>query len=405
MTDLLDIRHDSPRLRLLTTVSLMALAATLYGTRQVAAQQPDSDPKLWVSLGWHTDSVYDSNDSFALPASGLIAPEGLTGPLEQGLNLSRENGVDGKLTFQPHGTDWVLSASVQYGRSHGKGSFSQTKALPTTSFVTFHTTIPTYPFPYHRTLTKPLKQSTRSINGETVSAETHLLLDFEAGKDVGLGLFGQGGTSTIGAGVRFAQFTSALNTAEFHAKTGFHFGHFQYTIPTIAPFPSGIQIVPWYKEGYQQMWQSLAGSSQSTHDFTGAGPSVYWDVSTPLIGNPERGGQLLLDWGVNAAILFGKQKNTAQHQTSGNNNCYGRHCSGPTVRYQTAGHTTSTRRVTVPNVGGFMGVSYRVQDFRFSAGYRGDYFFNAISTSFAGAKSEDRAFFGPFAKVSVAIGD
>ncbi len=38
-----------------------------------------------------------------------------------------------------------------------------------------------------------------------------LVLDFQAGKDVGLGLFGARGSSIVSLGVRFAQFTSTSN--------------------------------------------------------------------------------------------------------------------------------------------------------------------------------------------------
>ena len=44
--------------------------------------------------------------------------------------------------------------------------------------------------------------------------ESHLILDFQAGKDVGLGMFGiKDGSSTVNVGVRIAQFQSKSNIA------------------------------------------------------------------------------------------------------------------------------------------------------------------------------------------------
>ena len=43
---------------------------------------------------------------------------------------------------------------------------------------------------------------------QTDFRESHAILDFQAGKDVGFGLFGAHGSSVVSAGVRFAQFTT-----------------------------------------------------------------------------------------------------------------------------------------------------------------------------------------------------
>ncbi len=40
--------------------------------------------------------------------------------------------------------------------------------------------------------------------------------------------------------------------------------------------------------------------------FLGIGPSVSWSGDISVIGNEE--GAVTVDWGVNAAILFGRQK-------------------------------------------------------------------------------------------------
>ncbi len=58
----------------------------------------------------------------------------------------------------------------------------------------------------------------------------------------------------------------------------------------------------------------------------------------------------------------------------------------------------------VPNVGGFAGFTFRLQDFKVSAGYRADFFFGAMDGGVDTAKKENVGFYGPFATVSVGLG-
>jgi hypothetical protein len=65
---------------------------------------------------------------------------------------------------------------------------------------------------------------------------------------------------------------------------------------------------------------------------------------------------------------------------------------------------TRVRSVIVPNVGGFAGLSFRVQNFKVSAGYRADLFFNAMDGGIDAHKSENVGFYGPFAMISIGLG-
>ena len=145
--------------------------------------------------------------------------------------------------------------------------------------------------------------------------------------------------------------------------------------------------------------------------FRGVGPSLSWSASTPFAGNPQDG-ELTFDWGLNAAALFGRQKTRTQHHT--------------TVRYNTGGcgllfcHTYGhiitpthiappasirSRNVTVPNVGGFVGLSYRYTDAKLSIGYRYDTFLNAMDTGIDATKKSNVTFNGPYASISIGLGD
>ena len=60
--------------------------------------------------------------------------------------------------------------------------------------------------------------------------------------------------------------------------------------------------------------------------------------------------------------------------------------------------------MTIPNVGGFAGVSFRYANAKVSFGYRGDFFFNAMDTGWDTRKSSTVGFYGPFATISIGLG-
>jgi len=96
---------------------------------------------------------------------------------------------------------------------------------------------------------------------------------------------------------------------------------------------------------------------------------------------------------VNAALLFGRQKAKMSHHST-------------TAFYNERPPVTRTRsrRVTVPNVGGFAGLSYRFPNAKLSAGYRADFFFGAKDGGLETRKSVDVGFYGPFATISIGLG-
>ena len=137
------------------------------------------------------------------------------------------------------------------------------------------------------------------------SSEKHIIADFQAGKDIGLGLFGCNGTSTLNAGVRFASF-SANSSTHISARP---FAFYYYNV----------QFNQYFLSGHQ------------ARSFKGVGPSLTWNASAALAGNPDRG-ELTLDWGISGAVLFGRQKAKTDHKTSAfhEHNCY----------YEYPGHAT-----------------------------------------------------------------
>lgn len=394
MSDTVKPGRSGTRLYLLTSVSSITLLATAFGTNPAIA---GSQPALWVEFGAQSDQLAGTADRFELPFDGAIPANGITGPLNAGPDLASGFSGEGKLTFRPGGADWVFTASVTYGRSTGKGKISQREPLPTTAFATYQTSVVGLSFPYFNKHLKPAQLTANTISGETASSESHTILDFSAGKDVGLGMFGSGSTSVFSAGVRFANFTSRLDVTGVEGALD---NDFKKSYNTTHP----VSYWSWFHTKASETWRTVSGSAKMSHTFKGIGPSLSWDASVPLLGQDERRGVATLDWGINAALLFGKQKIKEQHQSASAYNCYGPICNAQHVQYAAqSGHSSRSRNVTVPNLGGFVGASYRAGGFKASIGYRADWFFGVFDSGLGASHKADRGYFGPFASIGVGL--
>ncbi len=137
----------------------------------------------------------------------------------------------------------------------------------------------------------------------------------------------------------------------------------------------------------------------ATRHFNGIGPSVSWNASVNLFNNPSASG-IALDWGVNGAFLFGRQRVNEEHQTTDNYKHHFQYLSIATAH----GGAPRNRNVVVPNLGGFAGLSWFTPNAKVSVGYRADFFFGAMDGGIDAAKRGNVGFYGPFATVSVGIG-
>src|SRR6185437_214840 len=97
-----------------------------------------------------------------------------------------------------------------------------------------------------------------------------------------------------------------------------------------------------------------------------------------IAGNPDTS-QLTFDWGLNAAVLFGKQKSRTDHQSSGSYQ-KGKYHNLVSSYAHPLKHYTRSRNVTVPNVGGTAGFSIKWPNAKISIGYRADIFFKAMDS-------------------------
>jgi iron complex outermembrane receptor protein len=301
-----------------------------------------------------------------------------------------------KVSFQPEDSDWVFTASVRYGRSAAqKNVTQQTNPAP----HLLHAILPNGN-EYVRSA-PPYAQKFAETDSQ--NSQGHMILDFQAGKDVGLGLFGsKDGTSDLNIGVRFAQFQSKSNIA-LKSDPDWHFSY-KYLPPSFVSRFHATNNKFVRRQAMHSNWASFRAQGS----FHGIGPSISWSASAPFAGNPQSS-ELTLDWGLNAALLFGRQKTKTHHQSTAR---YGadRSIAFKTVYFTTLSrgpavpdHTRS-RIVTVPNVGGFAGLSYQYAVAKISFGYRGDFFFGAMDGGIDTAKKENVGFHGPFASVSVGLG-
>lgn len=360
----------------LATASTLILAASIFPSVEAAAAEGNDDhPTVWIELGGQLERVDGGQDRFMPPFSDSIVEAGFDSPAVAQTPPRYAFGGEANVTLTPRGTDWVASISVRYGRSNSKKHSHEQKGVETQFEIITG---------FNYTATQQL-----ASDSKTREDESHMVLDFQAGKDIGLGVFGRGGRSIVAGGIRFAEFTSK-STDNLIARPEYGF------IPKVF---FGLPFKTRTRYDYH-------GIAQNDRSFRGLGPSLAWNAST-LIGGDEDGG-FSFDWGANAALLFGRQKSVGHHQTTA---YHYTQKYGPQRRPRyvlayapkSANHDRS-RSVVVPNVGGFAGISLRWPNAKVSLGYRGDFFFGAMDGGVDSRVSKDRNFYGPYASFSIGLG-
>ena len=340
MSELVLTRSQSTRWQLLAGASALALMASM-----AAPAQADEDNHFYFEIGGSYGAQAGGSTGWFLPFAAPGEPTGGGEGGESGSNtgarIHSPTGPDGvtlpigtgsswdfesALKVQPAETDLIFSLGVKFGRNARRSAFA--------------TFTQTTPYSY-----------TKLYEGAATHRESHINIDFQVGKDFGLGMFGREGTSVFSAGLRYAHFTARTNTG-FYTSTKYFAG---------------------------------GGSTLAKRSFVGVGPMISWEASTPL---SEMGdGGISFDWGLNAAVLFGRQK-----------------ASG--VLLYDDGYALGTsrdRNVTVPELGGSVGFSYRPSDsgLRIAFGYRVDAAFGALDAGVFENWQVDRIQHGPFLKIGI----
>jgi iron complex outermembrane receptor protein len=381
MSELVNARKTKTdfRFQLLATASAIVLAGAAFATQQAIAADDDSDrAPVWIELGGQLSRLDERQEAFAPPF--MAGRPAIFSPSQKFESLPLSS-IDefGEISFEPNGSGWVLSASALYGRSsNNKHVHQQTHP---SSFIPTKYGVPS-PIP-------PIAPAAARFADTLVrNDESHLIVDFQAGKDVGLGMFGERGSSVLSLGVRFAQFQSRSNMS-LKSDPDWRF-HTKYT--------RGLKIA-------RQPYHSNLAHLSAARSFQGVGPSLSWKASEPLMRDSQ-GSELAADWGLNVAILFGRQRTKASHEATGLfHSSFNFYKGGHTVVYQpTPAKADRARTITISNVGGFAGATWRIQNVKVSAGYRADLFFGAMDGGIDAAKKENVGFYGPFATISIGIG-
>jgi len=379
------VHRTSIRWRLLAGVSAVALTGCIASADLARAEDSDR-PTVWIELGGQLSRLQGGQETFAPP---LMDGRPAIFEPSQKFEKPPSSSFDGfgDISIQPSDSGWAFSVSVRYGRSKsGKHVVQQTSPQPFQKYL------------FGNATTKnPIAE--KFADTEAHSSEQHTILDFQVGKDVGLGMFGsEKATSTVSFGVRFAQFSRQSNIT-LRSDPDWHFNYRYLNYPSLG-FTN-------FKAVYGQSYHSNFAHLATRSSFHGIGPSVSWKGSIPVVGNKDAG-TLAFDWGANAALLFGRQKAQTHHQTIGKSHVGGAFFTQPglvTVYNQPAvPDHTRTRSVVVPNVGGLVGLSFSYPNAKISMGYRADFFFGAMDGGIDTRKTYDRNFYGPFATISIGLG-
>ena len=343
--------------QLLATASALTLMGFMNGA-QASDDTASDHPLVWLELGGQFDRENDPTQTWTPPN----IPPPLTQPTFE--PFGRMPGVgydwDGKVAIAPDDSGWTFSAAIQFGKAKRGPKSTHDQANPT-GFNGYSQPIPaTYAF----------------TNSHSLSDTSHLIVDFQAGKDLGLGLLGGHGGSSINFGIRMAQFREGARGTMTAQASALH----------------------KYNAGVDHNADMHAARS-----FSGVGPSIDWKTSLPLTGSLANG--IALDWGANASMLFGRQKADVSLHTEVLQYAAFASSVPPALLKHSTSAPSRRKQVIVPNIGGFAGLSYRMGGRgKIALGYRADMFFGAIDGGIATRKSENVGFYGPFASVSIGIG-
>ena len=382
--------HPRANIRL----NLLASASALSLLTAVASQAKAEDtehPTVWIELGGQLERIEANQKTFAPDFTGQFESDGFLSPGQVERTPRYANGIEGKISIDPEDSSWIFSAAIRYGRSNtAKTSHNQVATPPV-----LHRTISIPAFGFYRTGTAH-PNALRFADSASRTDESHFILDFQAGRDVGLGVLK--GTATINAGVRIAQFTSRSHV-NMTANPG---GVVPYKYDTqLYGNPAYINL-PYFGSETWDLYHATAAISRS---FKGVGPSLSFDASLPLVGNPEAM-QVNFDVGGNGALLFGRQKADVRHKTNDDRpvipHVY--NFIPMTPYYHHSYNRPRSRSVIVPNIGGFAGLSFNYANAKIKFGYRADFFFGAMDGGIDVRKTYDRNFYGPFATVSIGLG-
>ncbi|HEX6866586.1 MAG TPA: Lpg1974 family pore-forming outer membrane protein, partial [Caulobacteraceae bacterium] len=328
--------------------------------------------------------------------NGYLAPsqtEEFQGPMAifddaQAEDLDWGDGRDVKLTYRPS-DGWSISAGVRFNRTNGVADPMAVSATPTVcGFVgagSFYCDL--LEGPKYERLTKSTEDN--SALAKVWDLEESTLVDFQVGKDIGLGI---GESSQVSAGLRYAKLHSQTE-AELKGVPDWY-------------VPEG-----WYTNYLNITHSVLEPEVSADRKFDGWGPTLSWAAAQSLVAGDW--GKLSVDWSIGGGVLFGEQETRIvekQKETFTEHTPFQYFFSGsvlppiPTITVSPPEVIARSEDATVPTVDLSLGVSYSKGAFKTGLGYRWERYFEAIDGGYRQHEAEDRTIDGPFFKVSMGFG-
>ncbi len=196
---------------LMVGASLLAILGAILACQPVIADEQKADgPNVWIELGGQVERV-DSAHSVLIPLFISQSTSANRLPMIDAQRPSRYSlGGEGKISFIPKNSDWQISASIRYGRSGNDRHLHHQSPLP-------------FSYRYFGNQVFSPLGFEQFGDGQSNFKESHFVLDFQAGRDLGIGLFGDRAESMVSIGLRYAQFTNKSD-ATLHARPEYRFG-------------------------------------------------------------------------------------------------------------------------------------------------------------------------------------
>jgi hypothetical protein len=348
--------------------------------------------------------------------------DALTGSLDptrfQSEDIDWTAGGQVRVTYRPEGSAWTLSGGVRYGRVNNSTGRLRQEEVTGDAVCRFKTSDAYTPYlpgvdlsfigklfcdPEYGPVTKDIPpfgtkyfqnkyradyvlSPQNRLSSSTDRREDHLIVDFDVGKDMGLGVLGVD-ESSVRAGLRYADFKSSIS------------GDMRAVPDMVMPQDA------WAK--YNTTFHQYVASFAAEREFKGAGPTLSWEASRPVLGT-EDAGHFNIDWSISAGALYGKQKTSI----SGTQGSQYFNATYPTKDFvlglqapdQTPFEMHRTKSVFAPMLDLSLGLSFDVPGVKLSTGYRWERYFNVLDAGFTEHQSYDRTVDGPFFKVAIGLG-
>jgi iron complex outermembrane receptor protein len=355
-------------LRVTKEFSNTPLLGSLFGERR---ERPDGEAySFTIEVGGGPSRIQQDAEILAPDWFSFYRPEAgfPLGPQDTELDLAQAR--EAKLTYALG--PWRLSAAARYGRVGSRAFGEGSQREPDVYFID--------------AFNQPTIARGRLNWGSdiAVDSEAFTIADFQVGRDIGIGAWGEGGSSLLSLGVRYAQLKSTSDV-ELRSDADFR-------------YPAGENAFK-----YERDWHHFESSVESERSFQGIGPTISWDASSRLLGNQDTG-HIDLDWGLDGGMLFGKQKADVRQEAlteyiNGSN-------LAPVTTTVIADipPRQESKSVQVPVAGVNLGLSYSLDRLKLSGGYRWERYFDAIDGGIDEAEQYDRTIDGPYLKLSVGFG-